>query len=90
MGKKQRLKERDERRKERHENNLKRDNYHHMAEKGELGARDLEKYSFMYETIKNEERLSFIKPDNNPTREDYNKLKNFYYSSRSSLDKILH
>lgn len=90
MGRKQRIKERDEKRKKREESNFKKSSYHEMAHSGKLGQQDLEKYTFLYYELKKEEQHNFVKPDNNPTRTEYNKLKSYYYSHKnSSIDNLL-
>ena len=87
MGRKARIKEREEKRKERQENNWKKNSYHNMAENGELGHKELEKYLSMYEGLGKEKRNGFKHPDKNPNRNDYNQLKTFYCKSSSSLER---
>ena len=85
MGRKKRLKDLEEKRKERQENNFKKNNYHKMSESGELGFQDLQKYTFMYNSLKKEKKNGFPNPEDHPSRGDYNKLRNICCNC-SSLD----
>jgi hypothetical protein len=69
---------------ERRANNFKRNKYHTMALEGILGDQDIQKYSFMYESL-NGQRDLFPSPNEKPTRKDYNRLKIAYNSLDSKL-----
>jgi len=75
MGRKRRLKELEEKRKERQENNFKKNNYHEMGRNGELGCKELQKYTCMYNGLKKEKRNGFPSPEDHPTRNNYNQLR---------------
>ena len=79
---KQRIKERDEKRKGRGS----RSKYQGMAERGMLGEKELQNYNLMYSVLNKEQTVDFKNPNADPTREDYNKLKRFYYTHLSSLE----
>lgn len=73
---KKRLKEK---REEREKNNWKKNQYHSMARKGLLGNRELQTYRMMYGSL-NGDREYFTNPENNPSRNDYYRLKKKYTS----------
>ena len=83
MGRKRRLKELEEKRKERQENNFKKNSYHNMAENGKLGSQELQKYTCMYNSLKKEKRNGFPTPESRPTRDNYNQLRSICCNASS-------
>jgi hypothetical protein len=84
MGRKLRLKKLEEKRKAREEINFKKKNYHEMAKNGELGCKELQNYTMMYESLTKEKRNGCKHPDDEPKRNDYNQLKSLYSSNNTS------
>jgi len=82
--KKQRVKMLKEKRDQREKNNWKKHQYQEMRDKGILGNKELQKYSMMYEFLK-EYRKNFPTPDENPTRRNYNDIKIIYNSIDSKF-----
>lgn len=66
-----------EKRQERQENNWKKKSYHEMGEKGILGHKELANYRLMYSSL-NGQREMFPSPAENPTRNDYQKIRVVY------------